>query len=640
MKGKNLVKILILVFIISTMPVLAQAAYNPPTSVGLPKSVAAEYREDGFEKTWIGFDVNVSASEELREFVDIIGEDNSAFSEAGYSGFELMAQIDYKFDEGNWHYKSEWDEDRGYNTNKSLCRIEKGIYTSSVVFDKVQFESISSGEQLPVTKSYFDTHTMHFRVRFVVNYQDENGEYFGFFSPWSETVSYSNNQKIENPDILINHAPVLKSAELKKNSDGSPYLNIRADKAHEETQLLNNISNDWVKTEVWLKVNNGEWRACHSDNFVEEFNIGAEAYFGLKDSYEAAVYEMKFRYLFDYYHYPAAGKSGVVYSPFSNIISHGMEAYSNASSWAMPELDKANEYGLIPESLKGEDMTHPITREEFAEVAILLYEKSTDEVSVPVSPNPFNDTTNLQILKAFNHGIVKGISATSFAPKELTNREQVATMLSRAIRKIAPNGDFSTSGSPSFSDQNDISSWALEHVQYMAKLEIIKGTDGKFMPKSVTSAQSAAGYATTTREQALAMSLRSFDNMDKIKVSKPDSVSSSSSLVGIWEHTAASGNVGLYISLDLKSDGTFSKTVGTSASYSVSGMGYTGNYSISGDKILFYNQKKGTIIGSSLTDMNFNPSIEDVPVDDTEETFIMKDNNHMMLGDTELFRNE
>jgi hypothetical protein len=38
--------------------------------------------------------------------------------------------------------------------------------------------------------------------------------------------------------------------------------------------------------------------------------------------------------------------------------------------------------------------------------------------------------------------------------------------------------------------------------------------------------------------------------------------------------------------------------------------------------------------------MNFNPSIEDVPVDDTEETFIMKDNNHMMLGDTELFRNE
>lgn len=638
MKGKQFVKILILVLIISTMPVLAHAAYIPPTSVGAPKSVAVEYREDGFEKIWIGFDVNVSASNELRDFVDAIGEDNSAFSEAGYGGFELMAQIDYKLDEGNWHYKSEWDEDRGYNTNKSICRIEKGSYTSSVVFDEGQFESISSGESLPVNKSYFDTHTMYFRVRFVVNYQDENGEYFGFFSPWSETVSYSNNQKIENPDMLINHVPALKSAEIKKHSDGSPYLNIRADKAHEETQLLNNISNDWVKTEVWLKVNNGEWKACHSDKFVEEFNIGAEAYFGLKNNYEATVYEIKFRYSFDYNNYPAAGKSGVIYSPFSNIITHGMDAYSIASSWAMPELDKANEYGLIPTSLKGEDMTKPITREEFAEVAILLYEKATGRMGVPITPNPFNDTTNPQILKAFNIGIVKGISTTSFAPNDLTNREQVATMLSRAIRCIVPDGDFSTNDSPSFSDQKDISSWAMEHVQYMAKLEIIKGADGKFMPKAVTSAQTAAGYATTTREHALAMSVRSFDNMDKIKDSKPDSASTS--LVGTWEHAAASGNVGLYISLDLKRDGTFSKTVGTSVSYSVSGMRYTGNYSISGDKILFYNQKKGTVSGSSLTDMNFNPSIEDVPVADTEETFFLNDKHHMMLGDTEFFRSE
>ena len=196
MKSKNIVIILMFALIISAMPITALAVYNPPTSVGAPKNIAAEYREDGFEKTWLGFDVNVSASDELRTFVDVVGSDNSAFSEAGFGGYELMAQIDYKLDDGSWHYKSEWDEDRGYNTNKSLCRIEKGSYTSSVVFDKGQFESISSGESLPVNKSYFDTHTMHFRVRFVVNYQDETGEYFGFFSPWSETASYSNIQKV------------------------------------------------------------------------------------------------------------------------------------------------------------------------------------------------------------------------------------------------------------------------------------------------------------------------------------------------------------------------------------------------------------------------------------------------------------
>jgi len=517
MKRKIIAYLTLLALVLAMIPLTVTADYTPPANVGAPESFTVQYREDGFENTWIGFDANISASDELRAFVDVIGADDSAFYEAGFSAYELMAQIDYKVDNGSWHYKSEWDDDRGYNTNKSICRIEKGTYSSSVVFDERQFESISDGETLEVNRSYFDAHTMHFRVRFVVNYQDENGEYFGFFSPWSETTSYSNNQKVEDPTKLINHAPVLKSAELKKHSDGSPYLNIRADKAHEETQLLNNISNGWVKADVWLRVNNGEWKSCHSDSFVEEFNIGAEAYFGLKDNYDAAVYEIKFRYIFDNYNYPAVGKSGVIYSPFSNIISHGMAAYSNASNWAKTELDKAAEYDLIPQSLKGADMTKPITREEFAELAVKLYEKTTGTVAAAASPNPFTDTKNPEILKAFKVGVTTGTSATTFAPKELTNREQVATMLSRAIRVMAPGGDFSTNGAPTFIDQKDISSWALEHVMFMGKSGIIKGTDGKFMPKAVTTAQTAAGYATTTREQAIAMSVRSFEQFKDAK---------------------------------------------------------------------------------------------------------------------------
>jgi hypothetical protein len=364
---------------------------------------------------------------------------------------------------------------------------------------------------MPVNSSYFDTHTMHLRVRFVVNYQDKDGVYFGFFSPWSETVSYSNNQKVEDPAKLINHAPILKSADLKKYSDGSPYLNVIADKANEETQLLNNISNGNVKADVWIKANNGEWKSCHSDNFVEEFNIGTEAYFGLKDSYEAAIYEIKFRYCFDYSNYPAAGKSGVISSPFSNIISHGMAAYSNVSKWAKTELDKANEYELIPASLKGADMTKPITREEFAELAVKLYEKTTGTTAPIASPNPFTDTDNTEILKAFKIGVTTGTSATTFEPKELMNREQVATMLSRDIRLMAPKGDFSTTGAPTFTDQKDISSWALDHVKFMSKSGIIKGADGKFKPKSITPAQIASGYATTTREMAIAMSVRAYE---------------------------------------------------------------------------------------------------------------------------------
>jgi len=644
-KNKNywMVLVLMLMFIGAVVP--AQAAYSPPDTFGTPGGAAVSYREDGFEKTWIGFDFTVTASDELRKFVDDVDDSSSAFKAEGYYLTDMMLQLDYKVDNGNWHYQRDWDQDYGYNTNKSLLGIEKGTYTNTAIFDKNQFESISSGEALPQDGSYFDSHTWQFRARFLVTYQDSGGTGYSYFSDWSQPVSFSNNQTLEDPNSLINHAPTLKSAAVVKDSTGKPVLAIVADKPHADMERLNAISNGWLKTEVWVKSETGSWEMIHNDNFVEQFNANVLAYFGLKESYDAVMYDVKMRYVFDYVYYPDAGKSGSIYSPYSNVITHGTPAWSNASQWATEELKKAENLGLIPSSLKGADMTKPITREEFAELAVLLYEKSAGKASTPISPNPFKDTSNPQILKAFNIGIVKGTSATTFSPKELTNREQVATMLSRAIRVIAPNSDFSTIGAPVFSDQKDISDWALAHVLYMAKLGIIKGSDGKFMPKATATAQTAAGYATTTREQAMAMSVRSFENMDAIKASTVQSSTENSevsdvNLAGKWEHQAASGNVGLYVSLDLKSDGTFFKVVGTSANYAVSGTSFEGKYRISGDKIVFYSQMKGTGSGSSLTDMIFNPKIENVPVGDKEESFFLTDSNHLLLGDTELTRKQ
>ncbi len=118
---------------------------------------------------------------------------------------------------------------------------------------------------------------------------------------------------------------------------------------------------------------------------------------------------------------------------------------------------------------------------------------------------------NPEILKAYQVGITAGASATTFEPNKLINREQVATMLSRAIRIMVPTADFSTDGAPTFKDEKNISTWALEHVKYMSKIGIIKGIDGNFMPKAITSAQIAEGYANTTREQAIAMGVRAFE---------------------------------------------------------------------------------------------------------------------------------
>ena len=185
--------------------------------------------------------------------------------------------------------------------------------------------------------------------------------------------------------------------------------------------------------------------------------------------------------------------------------------YISASDWAKTEISNAWDNGLIPAVLQTKKAAEPATREELCELATLLYEKTTGKIAMPVSPNPFTDTSNPAILKAYALGITTGTSSTTFSPNEKTNREQVATMFGRAIRVMFPNADYSTTGAPTFSDQADISSWALDHVLYMSKEGILKGTNGAFMPRAITDEQKASGYGTTTREQAIAISVRIYN---------------------------------------------------------------------------------------------------------------------------------
>ena len=90
----------------------------------------------------------------------------------------------------------------------------------------------------------------------------------------------------------------------------------------------------------------------------------------------------------------------------------------DASDWAVPELQRADALGLIPDRLKGQDLTKPITRAEFAAVAVKLYENLTGKKAEPVSPNPFSDTKEAEILKAFKLGITAGTSATTFRDRK------------------------------------------------------------------------------------------------------------------------------------------------------------------------------------------------------------------------------
>ncbi|MCL2163943.1 MAG: S-layer homology domain-containing protein [Oscillospiraceae bacterium] len=197
--------------------------------------------------------------------------------------------------------------------------------------------------------------------------------------------------------------------------------------------------------------------------------------------------------------------------------------WGRASEWAIPELQKAKEFGLIPESLNGSDFTQPITRAEFAAVSVKVYESLSGQTATPANQNPFTDTTDVEVLKAFNVGITAGTSATTFEPALLLNREQAATMLARVYKRttfegwtLATDENFPlpyTRQAP-FADDDLISDWARDSVYFMASKNIINGLgNNTFGPRNTTSEEEAMNYASATREQALLIATRMVENL-------------------------------------------------------------------------------------------------------------------------------
>ena len=145
---------------------------------------------------------------------------------------------------------------------------------------------------------------------------------------------------------------------------------------------------------------------------------------------------------------------------------------------------------------KGDGVFAPddtVTRAEFAKMLSLAF--SVNAVADDLVP--FNDiskddwyyphTTSLYLA-----GIVNGTSKTTFSPLDALTREQAVTMVvtlyEKAASSVAPISD------SSFTDEEEISSWAQISSKKAARLKIIQGfPDGSFSPKApLTKAQAAA----------------------------------------------------------------------------------------------------------------------------------------------------
>lgn len=105
----------------------------------------------------------------------------------------------------------------------------------------------------------------------------------------------------------------------------------------------------------------------------------------------------------------------------------------------------------------------------------------TDEEQVELHPTTirFKDTNGhwaeSVVERAVQLAIADGYSDGTFKPDAVINRSQFAVMLSRALKLPAANS------SSSFADQQEISTWATEHVNAVVAAGLMGGySDGKF----------------------------------------------------------------------------------------------------------------------------------------------------------------
>ena len=149
------------------------------------------------------------------------------------------------------------------------------------------------------------------------------------------------------------------------------------------------------------------------------------------------------------------------------------------SSWAENAISRADEMGLLTPSFRT-GFTRATTRAEFTVLAIALYEHVTG--TTVTGRVTFTDTTDTNVEKAAYIGIVGGVGNNRFDPNSPLTREQAAVMLARLANVI---GQPLSASTPTFADNNQMSSWARDGVGQVQAVGIMSGVGNNlFAPQN------------------------------------------------------------------------------------------------------------------------------------------------------------
>lgn len=520
---------------LAMLPTAAFAAGDP--KVGAPPAVSLFM--DSAEQCYEGMPTGGTQAIRLKMTHDSKLMEMQAVREGAGYDYRFNIHFQYRMDGGAWADAYWFGNADNFNETVDSPTCEVFVASAYGSAENVQEqENYATFKNMLLTFQwdgetwhYFDiqNHLVEARVRYeLIDNTDDAPAVPQYVSPWSATAQIGKGAAEVKAPAPFKTAPVLSNIKAKYDDEHGqfPYITFHA--VHPE-DVKRAASNPLGMAMYYLEVryDGGPWQTAVFDTVSNLLASGDDWYpipnrsDGKAIVVDATKIELRMRY--EWYlaadwlpaHEAVVSKLTNA-SPWSNLIGLNVDAWSNASAWATPELEKANKAGLIPDCLKGQDLTRDITRAEFAALSVKLYEVMSGKTAAPATQNPFTDTADPEILKAYALGITKGTTPTTFQPKLLIPREQVATMLTRTLQAAKPTVKPDATGAVPFADDGQISSWAKESVYFMAKQEIIKGVGGnKFAPRNTTPAQDAAGYANATREQSIAIAMRSLEKLGK-----------------------------------------------------------------------------------------------------------------------------
>ena len=166
--------------------------------------------------------------------------------------------------------------------------------------------------------------------------------------------------------------------------------------------------------------------------------------------------------------------TAVIYVPASTVFADGTQSVRE-------EVEK---------EFATEDLTC-ITRADYCKEIVILYQDLMElttgqeaEDLLGLTQNPFSDTDDEYVLKAYALGIVSGNGDGTFDPDDELTLEEKAVMLCNTLKLIDPDFEKEVGRELDCEDEDQISSWAVDAVEYLYSHELIDvDEEGEINPK-------------------------------------------------------------------------------------------------------------------------------------------------------------